>query len=411
MMRQVFVTGASGFIGGRLIEVLGLEGAGRLRALVRNPGRAARIARFPVELVTGGMLDAEALRHGVAGCSHVFHCAYDGGGTADQQHAVNVDGTRMLLEAAAAAGVERLVHVSTVEVYAPSAGKVDETSPRYTGNLIYPRFKLEAERLVLEEGSRLGLAVSVVQPAVVYGPYGTYWTERVLTAMRAGAWVLVDAGAPPCNAVYVDDVVSALCLAASRPEAVGEAFLISAAAPVTWRDFFGAYAAMLGGAALLPVSAGRARAEWEARHSSSGSIGYLVDAWRKDPAFRETLRGAPVVQASYRLGKRFLGDERWQRSRARLGVQDLPVNGHTHHPQDAGSTGGNAPADATGDGAAVDWPAPAAIELFTRPSRVSIEKAAARLGYRPRFDLASGMAMSEAWARWARYLPEHRKAD
>ena len=113
----VLVTGATGFIGGRLAERLVVEHGARVRALVRNFGRAARLARYPIELVPGDLRAAESIDRAAAGCQYVFHCAYGSDGEDDARRVVNAQGTRHVLEAALKHRATRVVHTSTVTVY------------------------------------------------------------------------------------------------------------------------------------------------------------------------------------------------------------------------------------------------------------------------------------------------------
>lgn len=91
-----------------------------------------------------------------------------------------------------------------------------------------------------------GLQATIVQPAIVYGPYGEVWTERPVQMLLQGILVLPTPGDGICNAVYVDDVVHALILAAQADEAVGETMLISGSEHPTWADFYRAYERALG---------------------------------------------------------------------------------------------------------------------------------------------------------------------
>ena len=113
----MLLTGATGFIGCRVAEILALRDGWQVRAVIHNPANASRLARLPVELIQGDLQDESSLREFVAGCDAVVHCAV---GTAWGQRQeifkVTVDGTRKLAEAALAAGVKRFVHLSTISV-------------------------------------------------------------------------------------------------------------------------------------------------------------------------------------------------------------------------------------------------------------------------------------------------------
>src|SRR5436305_15155746 len=103
-------------------------------------------------------------------------------------------------------------------------GDLDETAPRRRFGNAYSDSKLEAEQIALSSG----LPVAVLQPTAVYGPYGGVWTEAVIRALKAGRQILVNGGDGLGNAVYVDDLVSAMLLAAVKVGVVREPFLISA---------------------------------------------------------------------------------------------------------------------------------------------------------------------------------------
>src|SRR4051794_3341526 len=115
--RTVLVTGATGFIGGRLVEhLIRTEGA-HVRALVRNFSKAARLARFAVEMVPGDLLAPDAVERAVAGCDTIFHCAYPNGGDEATRRAVTARGVELLFDAATRHRVRRVVHTSTISVY------------------------------------------------------------------------------------------------------------------------------------------------------------------------------------------------------------------------------------------------------------------------------------------------------
>ena len=245
--KKVFVTGATGFIGGRLVESLVMDHGADVHVLVRNLAKTPRIARFPVTMVHGDLMDLGLVSRAMDGCEILFHCAYGNMGSPEEQREVNVKGTENALSAASGNNLRRVVHVSTLSVYGRTEDSdLDETAPRMYSNQVYADSKLEAERLAFQYFERYDLPVSIIQPAIVYGPFGKYWTVELVNQLKAGRVVLVDGGEGLCNAVYVDDAVQAIILAATEDSAIGQAFLISAESPVTWRDYYGAYRKMLG---------------------------------------------------------------------------------------------------------------------------------------------------------------------
>src|SRR5262245_32456805 len=126
---RVLITGATGFIGGRLVETLAAKGI-RIRVATSDFRRCARVARFPVELVKADLFDHEALARAVVGCSVVFHFAYRFGGSSSEQKHANLNGTRALAEAFLKNRGRRFVHVSSVMAYgAPGDGELTEDTP------------------------------------------------------------------------------------------------------------------------------------------------------------------------------------------------------------------------------------------------------------------------------------------
>ncbi len=218
---KILVTGATGFIGGRVAERLVVEHGARVRALVRNFGRAARLARFPIELAQGDLRSAESIDRAVAGCDYVFHCAYGSDGEDDARRVVNAQGTRHVLDAALKHGVKRVVHTSTVTVYGDTPdGPLDESAPRRKTGFAYADSKIEAEEAALGYLPR-GLSVAIVQPTVVYGPFGNTFTTKPLQMLKSGRVILINDGDGLANLVFVDDVVSAMFVAAVHEAAHG----------------------------------------------------------------------------------------------------------------------------------------------------------------------------------------------
>lgn len=257
-LRNVLVTGATGFIGGRLVQRLSSASDVRLRALVRDPDKARSWTAGAVELIQGDITDRHSLDAALKDCDVVFHCAalmHDATTDAQGFHRVNVEGTRNMLEAALQAGVRRFVHLSSIAVYGtnPRQG-ADETDEYQFGREGYANSKIESEQIALAYHRQRGLPVVVLRPANVYGPRSSFWTVWMITMIQAGRLSLIDDGQGMANPVYIDNLVDAMQLAAHHTGAVGEVFVVSDGTQVTWKEFLGYYARMVGRDSLPTMS-------------------------------------------------------------------------------------------------------------------------------------------------------------
>lgn len=248
---NILVTGASGFIGGWVAETLFLSGNTSVRAGIRDWASAARLARFPMEIVLCDILDKAQTAQALIGVTCVIHCAKGADGTI-------IDGTRNMLDSALRLGVKRFVHLSTAEVYGNPSGEIDEAvSYQYTGNP-YADCKIEAEKLCWEYYQK-GLPVTVIRPSIVYGPFSKTWTVDIALKLQSGNWgIFKGHGDGICNLIYIADLVSAILFAASKGRAVGEAFNLNGPEAPTWNEYFRRFNAALGLPELKVVEPGGA---------------------------------------------------------------------------------------------------------------------------------------------------------
>ena len=228
---KAFVTGGTGFIGQRVVEKLRARGD-EVVALVRSPGKAAALLETGATLVEGDLSDDQAIRQGTEGADAVFHigAVYKVGipkSEHEQLREANVEGTRRVLDAAIAAGVPRIVYVSTGNVFGNTRGQVvDETYERDGDDFVsyYDETKYRAHQIAKERIAG-GAPIVIVQPGVVYGPGDHSEVGNVITRVSKGklpAKAFTDAG---FNMVYVDDVADGIILAHDRGR-IGEAYAI-----------------------------------------------------------------------------------------------------------------------------------------------------------------------------------------
>lgn len=234
---HAFVTGGSGFVGGRLLEALADRGDSAT-ALARSPSSARTVEDHGAEAVRGDLADVEAMAEGMAGCDVVFHLAakVDEWGDPAAFRAVNVEGTANAVEAAKRAGVERFVHASTEAVLADGDPKVavDEAHP-IPGEPVgyYPRTKADAERVVRGADD---LRTSIVRPRFVWGAGDETLLPELVEAVESGRFAWFDGGRYRTSTCHVDNAVEGL-LGAAANGGGGEAYFVTDGDPVEFRGF------------------------------------------------------------------------------------------------------------------------------------------------------------------------------
>lgn len=234
-----FVTGGSGFIGGRLIRRLSAEGW-RVRALARSGASVAKVESIGAEAVCGDLDDAGSMRAGAEGCKCAFHAAAALGewGRPEDFERGNVTGTRNALAAAREAGVRRFVHIGTEA--ALMAGqplvRVDETVPLAADSpALYSATKARAEQAV-RAAAQNGFETVVVRPRLVWGVGDTTILPGIVDAVRGGRFRWIGGGRHLTSTTHVDNVVEGLLLGAARGRS-GEAYFVTDGDPVVFRDF------------------------------------------------------------------------------------------------------------------------------------------------------------------------------
>ncbi|HEX7293648.1 MAG TPA: NAD-dependent epimerase/dehydratase family protein [Solirubrobacterales bacterium] len=239
MSEAVFVTGGSGFIGGRLVERLVGEGRS-VRALARSDAAAERVAGLGAEPVSGDLGDRASLATGAASAGVAFHLAAQLGewGPWEEFEQGNVEGTRNTLAACRAAGVRRFVHCGTEA--ALMAGeplvRVDETAPlRPDSRAPYPATKAKAEQAV-REAAREGFETVVLRPRFVWGRGDTTLLPEMVSTVESGRFAWVGGGRNVTETTHVDNVVEGLVRAAEKGRS-GEAYFVTDGEPVVFREF------------------------------------------------------------------------------------------------------------------------------------------------------------------------------
>lgn len=248
---RVFLTGGTGFIGGTVARQL-RDAGHHVVALVRDPARASALREIGAELVTGDLSDAaviEAAARGADGAIHaaaIYRIGVKPSQAADLRRS-NVDGTRTALDALVAAGVPRVVYVSTVGIFGNTQGQIVDEShapARAPFGSVYEETKVAAHAIALERIAA-GAPIVIVQPSAVYGPNDHSELGDLLRRAAAGSLPALPFGEMGMTFVHVDDVAAGIILALERGT-LGESYILSSGDHVLARDAVAA-AAKVGG--------------------------------------------------------------------------------------------------------------------------------------------------------------------
>lgn len=245
-MPTALVTGATGLVGSYIVERLLADGWS-VRALVRDASRGGPLSRSGVQLLPGDVVDAGRFAVAARGADIVFHAAaaITPRGGWDEFRRVNIDGTRNAVAAASRAGA-RLLHVSSVGVYGPSArygtphAKTDEDvalRPLPEG-AFYARSKRESEDVALSAHERGEVWATAVRPAVVYGRRDRQFVPRVGRLLRRGLAPVINGGRSTLAIVHAANVADGAVRAAATDIAGGKAYNVANDFEVTVSDFY-----------------------------------------------------------------------------------------------------------------------------------------------------------------------------
>lgn len=348
---RILVTGASGFVGGRVVECLLQSGIATPVAAIRNWSRAARVARFGSEVVICDICDADQVDTAVGGgpdgkpVDAIVHLA-----KTDDRESI-VGGTRHLLDAAVKYGVERFVFLSTAEVYGPEThGEITEADAIPKTGRLYGDAKIEAERVCQQYHSR-GLKPVILRPSLIYGPFSTSWTTNIAKRLDSGNWgTFEEHGEGKANLVYVDDLVQAILQSLVCDAARGEAFNINGPNVSTWNNYFMRFNSALGRQPLPEISASKSKL----RTKMMDTFGFVVNSVRsvcEDKLMEIYLRGGWPTKVMRRL---------------KAQLDSTPTGGQLN-------------------------------DLFSRDAVYEDRKAHELLGYAPNFGLDEGLQVSVEW--------------
>lgn len=360
--KTVAITGATGFIGSRLVETLYNNVNCKISVLIRNYSSLAHLARFDsIDYTFGNIDDNEVIDNFVKNSDFVVHLAYD-----PSSLLRNLNSIKFLSESCIRYN-KRLVHTSTISVYEPLLSEIVNEDSKYDGSIFeYGKRK----RLIEEEVTKYiqkGLKTVILQPTIVYGPFSAPWTNRICQQLISGTVVLPNNGDGICNPVYVYDVVRAIINSLENDTAIGEKFLISGPDPITWKDFYKGFENLIG----------------------TDSIDYKNSNEIKNTQFNpiksiRLILGDPKRAFDWEPMKSFLQSIKYSiPGKYRTMIKNI----YSTYKKIAPS--------------AIYMPNKQMLALYSSKSTVSISKAREKLGYNPKYSFIDGMKKTAKYIQWA----------
>ncbi len=299
--KTIAVTGATGFLGRYIVQVLQARGA-KVIGVVRNPDRVPELKASGVELRKADLADRAALTEGFRGAAAVVSNAALFSLRSNDLKAYlksNVEGTRNVFEAVAAAGVRRVVQISSVAVYAnkPAWKKIDEDWPQHTEQSkpgltkAYKVSKALSEQEAWRQAAKHGLELTTLRPCGIYGAYDRNLTRIVGWLLSVPLATLVPAYLQ-LPFVYAGDVAEGVALSLERPQSVGRAYNLTGD-DVTFWDFVKAWREAGGKAPPLKLPVPAPGGQWFDHSRAERELG-----WRNRP-YVEGLRETFVLQGGH----------------------------------------------------------------------------------------------------------------
>lgn len=229
-MARTLILGAGGFVGRAIIQAAAARPDMHAVACLRRP--SPELSRAGIETMVLDATDPAAVAHAFEGATYAVNCVLG-------NPATMVSATRNLCEAARRSGLRRILHLSSMEVYGPAIGVIDETTPVNVRPIgAYARAKAECEAVIRDFVAAGGDAI-VIRPGCVYGPGGEQWVGRIGRWLQAGrVGDLGEFGNGFCNLTYNADLAGAVVSALTAQLVAGEAFNLADLEPGTWNQYF-----------------------------------------------------------------------------------------------------------------------------------------------------------------------------
>lgn len=239
-MKEILITGATGFLGSNLVKRLVQEGDCQIRALVRSSSNTDLIDNLVVQKILGDVRDKDSIYRAMKGVDLVYHLAgvVTDWASKNLYYDVHVIGTKNILQIAHEMGIQRVVHISTIDVIAKHQyyEPLTDEHPYCDSSIPYIQTKILAEKIAFKFYREKKLPVCIIRPSWIYGPGDRTLFPELAYQVKKDGMVFIGDAKNYIPLVYIDNLVDVLLLSGEKPEAVGHAFIISDSELMTWKD-------------------------------------------------------------------------------------------------------------------------------------------------------------------------------
>ena len=244
--KEIVITGAAGFIGSRLVEMASHQSWHPL-CVIQSFKNLARVGRLPIHAIQWDMLKDELPSEIPLESAVVVHMAYTKALKDELNFKANVEGTKRLLALCEKKKAAHFIYVSSTAVYdeMPSGTDIQENTVPSIGKEAYGYDKSVIEEYLKKEAPKLKIPITIIRPAIVYGPFAPAWTIRVYQWIKNDVLKAYGKYDGKCNLSYVDNVTNFILACAKNPNAFGRTYNLVDPCSISWSQYFAKYEFLL----------------------------------------------------------------------------------------------------------------------------------------------------------------------
>lgn len=240
---HVFITGANGFVGSKIIEKLITLNQYQISGLVRKTSDLTFLEAFKkkIKLFYGDITQKETLIEAFKNQDIVIHAAAfpSDWGDDDKFYSINVKGTKNICELCLQYGIKHLVHISSISIYGFGNRKnCIESSPVIKNKFPYCITKLEAEESVRHFIDVFNLPATIIQPGQIYGPNDRTMSYKIIEAINKHRFGMCNSGRHLLSPLYIDNLIQAILLIIHKPKkSMKKTYIVTDDVEISWKEF------------------------------------------------------------------------------------------------------------------------------------------------------------------------------